>query len=547
MSMRPFGLLIWPAAAALGIAAEWVAYGLSDPLRWIPDLLVGWGFIGCGLIAAAQQPKSHSGALMAATGFTWFLGNFGGAEAGLLGWVAANGIYLHRGPLVHLILAYPSGRLSSKLARAAAGIGYAAALVPPLWDSGVAAYLLSLLVIGVSARPYAHAIGPQRRARLLGLFAAAAFGVVLAGGAAARLVFPPAEVSYPALFTYQMTLAAIAGGLLVGLLWASGERAEITDLVVELGAARSGTLRAALSSALGDPSLEIGYWFADAHAFVDSEGGVLSLPHPDSKRSVTLMERDNAPIAVVVHDPAVLDDPGLLKAVASASRLAASNARLQAEVHTRVVELAASRRRLLEARDEERRRLELRLHDGAEHRLAELRETLRRAQHSASAAPTKERLVRADEQLVGTLEELRRLAQGLHPRLLSEQGLEGALATLAEGLPVPVELRVTIDRLSPPLAIAIYFVCAEALANVAKHASASKVTLTVTTAKAAVAVVVEDDGVAGADPARGSGLRGMADRIATLGGTFSVHSVPGRGTRLTAEMPLGGEMTEVGR
>jgi signal transduction histidine kinase len=539
--MRRLSLFLWPAGAVLGLGAEWVAFGWTDAHRWIPDLVVGWAFIGCGLIATDRRPESRSGPLMAVTGFTWFLGNFAGVEADFVAWVAAHGIYVHRGPLVHLILAYPRGRLSSRPARAAAGVGYAAAAVTPVWDGEVATFLLSLLLIAVSAREYVQAVGRHRRERLLAVWAAGGLGVVLAGGAAARLALPPGDVSYPSLLAYQAILCTTAGAFLVGLVTAFWERADITDLVVKLGAARSGTLRDALSSALGDPSLEVGYWFAGTDSFVDFEGRVLSLPDPASKRSVTVVERDGKPIVVIVHDPAVLDDRGLLDAVTSAAQLAASNARLQAEVHARVVELEDSRRRILEARDEEHRRLERRLHDRAQHRLEELKETLRRSRLSASSAQASERMVHAEEQLSRTLEELGRLAQGLHPRILSEHGLESALASLLEGFPVQVELKVTTDRTTPPVEAAAYFVCAEALANVAKYASASKVSVSVTGGENGFVVVVEDDGVGGADPARGSGLRGLADRIGTLGGSLRIESVAGRGTRLAAEIPLGGE------
>lgn len=185
----------------------------------------------------------------------------------------------------------------------------------------------------------------------------------------------------------------------------------------------------------------------------------------------------------------------------SAAQLAASNARLQAEVHARVVELTASRRRILDARDEERMRLERRLREGAQHRLEQL---------APSEGPLGVRVGKA-------------------------------LASLAEGFPVRVELKVTTDRTSPPVEAAAYFVCAEALANVAKYASASTVTMSVTAHDSGVAVIVEDDGVGGADAARGSGLRGLADRVGTLGGALRIESVAGHGTRLTAERDLGGE------
>jgi signal transduction histidine kinase len=239
----------------------------------------------------------------------------------------------------------------------------------------------------------------------------------------------------------------------------------------------------------------------------------------------------------------VLADPGLLEAVASAAQLAASHARLQAEVQARVVELEASRRRILMARDDERRRLERRLHEGAERRLGQLADTLRQGRRSASGEQTREQIAGAEAQLAQALEELRRLAQGLHPRLLSERGLAGALTVLAEDFPFPVQITVADDRVPPPVAVVAYFVCAEALANVAKHAGAARVAVSVTARDGLVRVEIEDDGVGGADPGGGSGLRGLADRVETVGGTLQVASNPGQGTRLAAELPLGGEAT----
>ena len=539
--MRRIGPLLWPGAFALGFAAEWVAFGWSEPRQWIPDLVTGWALIGCGLIASARRPESRSGILMAVSGFTWFLGNFGAVHVDAVAWIAGQCIYVHRGPLIHLILAYPSGRLSSKVPRVAVVAGYAVAVFVPIWSSEVATIVLSVVLVVVAVREYVRAVGPYRRARALSVWAASGLGFVLAVGAVARLALPPGDVSALSLLAYEAVLCSIAGGLLWGLLSTPWQRSAVTDLVVELGGARSGTLRGELSRALGDPTLEVGYWFPDTGAFVDSEGRQLSLPDPESERSVTIVERDGRPLAALVHDPAVLEDPGLLEAVTSAAQLAARNARLQAEVRARVVELAASRRRIVEAGDKERRRLERRLHDGTARRLGELAETLRRGRMDASLERTRERILLAEHHLERTLEDLRRLAQGLHPRILSEHGLEGALAGLAEGSPVPVEIDIRSDRMSPRAEAAVYFVCSEGLTNAAKYAFASRVAISVTSADARVTVLVEDDGVGGADPARGSGLRGLADRIETLGGTVTVESVPGRGTRLAAEIPLDGE------
>jgi signal transduction histidine kinase len=533
--------LVGLAGVALGLTAEWVGTGWGDPRHWIPDLAVGWTFIGCGLIAWTRRPESRTGALLAATGFTWFVGNFANVGVAAPAWVAAHLVYLHRGPLVQLVLTYPSGRPGSRLVRGAVAVGYAAAVITPIWRSEAATILLAGLLLAVCAREYGRAVGGARRARLMALQAAAGLSLVLAGTAAARLLLPRGEVSGPSLLVYEVALCVLAGGLLAGLLVAPWQQMAVADLVVELGEARSGTVRGQLSRALGDPSLEIGYWLPDRAAYVDAEGRVLALPDTSSGRSVTLVEREGQPVAVLVHDPAVLEDPGLLEAVTAAARLAAANARLRAEVRARVEELAASRRRILEARDEERRRLERRLREGAEARLRELAVTLRRGQGSVSGEQTRDQIAHAEEQLGRTLEELRRLAQGLHPRVLAEHGLADALAALAKDFPVPVDLNVASPQLPQRVAAAAYFVCAEALANTAKHAAAARVTVAVTSSDGRLRVEIADDGVGGADPAYGSGLRGLADRVETLGGTLRVQSTPGRGTRLAAEIPLGGQ------
>ena len=538
--VRRFGLVVL-AGGVLGLGAEWRGFGWADPRHWIPDLAVGWTFIGCGLVAWARRPASRTGPLMAATGFTWFVGNFASVGVAAVAWVAGHMVYLHRGPLVQLVLTYPSGRPSSRLVRGAVVVGYAVAVITPIWQSAGATILLAGLLVAICARDYVAAVGPFRRARLIALQAAAGLSLVLAGTTAARLLLPLEQVSGPTLLVYKLALCVLATGLLAGLLVAPWQRAVVTDLVVELGEARSGTLRGELARALGDPTLEIGYWLPDRAECVDAEGHPLRLPAPGSGRSVTTVKREGQPVAALVHDPAVLEDPGLLEAVASAAQLAAANARLQAEVRARVEELAASRRRILAVRDEERRRLERRLHDKAEARLGELAVTLRRGQRSTTDQRTREQIAHAEDQLARTLEELRRLAHGLHPRVLAEHGLAGALAALAKDLPVPVDINVPSTQLPEQVAVAAYFVCAEALANVAKHAAAAHVAVAVTASEDRVKVEIADDGVGGADPAHGSGLRGLADRVETFGGTLQVESTSGHGTRLAAEIPLGGE------
>jgi signal transduction histidine kinase len=528
---------LWLAGAALGIAAEWSQYGWSHPSGWLPDLLTGWCLVGCGLGGWSQRPESLSGPLLAAAGFAWFVPNFATLGAGGLDWLSAHALYLHRGPLAAVVLTYPRGRPTGRLEAAAVVALVAAAVVTPVWQHDAIAIALAAAMVAVAAREYVVATSRERRMGKLALQATALLSVSIVVTASIRLAAPGHSVAGATLHAYQAVLCILAIGLLLGLARAPWERAEVTDLVVELGSRRSGRLRDALARALGDPSLEIGYWLAEPGGYVDSDGRELSVPELGSERATTAVQRDGQPLAVLVHDPAVLGDQGLVEAVASAARLAAANVRLRADVQARVSELSDSRRRLIAAGDEERLRLERRLRDGARRRLSQLGATLTEARQAATGTKTRERIGKAEDQLRRTQEELRRLARGIHPRELSERGLEAALAAMVAEFPAPVELSVSTGRLPAATESCAYFVCSEALANVAKYASASRVGISVSEQSASVTVRVEDDGVGGADPDRGTGLRGLVDRLDALGGTLAVLSPRGGGTQLIATIP----------
>ena len=529
--MSRLRLLLWPAGAAIGIAAEWVYFGWSEPGDWLPDLAAGWTLIACGLVAWERRPASRSGPLMAATGFAWFAANF-----------TSQALYLHRGPLIHLVLSYPDGRLRGRLDRAVVGVAYLIAVIPGVWRSEAATFALCALLVVAAGHRYLRALGRDRRMRLAALQATGLLAAVLAATAAARIAFPTQDATEATLLAYEAALCMLAIGLLTALVLEPWARTGVTDLVVELGEARSGTLRDGLARALGDPTLEVGYWLPTSSAYVDAGGNRVDLSSPGPGRRVTPIELDGQRVAALVHDPAVLDDRGLLDAVAAATRLAAANARLQAEVRAQVAELSASRLRLVQAGDAERRRLEQRLHDSAERRLASLARELERSRGQPGAAPdAAARIRRAEEHLALTLAELRELAAGLHPRLLSQRGLAGALAALAERSPVPVEVVAPNERLPEEIEAAAYFVCSEALANVAKYASAARAAVSVTVRDGRLLVEVVDDGRGGAVLGGGTGLRGLADRVEALGGTLRVESPPGAGTRLAAELPVARE------
>jgi signal transduction histidine kinase len=531
------------AAVPVGLAAEYAAFGWDEPRRWIPDLMVGWSFVACGAVAAWRRPDSRIGLFMLAVGFTWFSGGFASVDVPLVAWLGTQGLYVHRGLLVHCVLSFPTGRLTSGLDTVAVVVGYAAT-VPPIARSELAVIILGALLIAVAIRGYLDAVGPARRARSVGVRAAIAVGAVLAGGALVRATFASYPASEAALLGYETVLCTVAVGLLVGLLRRTGERATVTDLVVELAEAPSGTLRDALAEAVGDPTLEVGFWLAESGGYVDARGRSFDIPRSGTGRAVTPIEAEGRPLAVLVHDPAVLDDPGLLESLGKATRLAASNARLQAEVRAQVAEVTASRRRLLEVADEQRRRLERRLREGAGKRLDALAESLKTARALAQQSRSRdlaENLEQAVQQLKLTIEDLQVLAGGLHPRVLEQAGLAGALADLAERSPVPIELRMSVSRLPSDIEAGAYFVCSEALANLAKHARASSAVIEVATEGGRLVVEVADDGVGGADERRGTGLRGLTDRVEALGGRLTVSSSEGGGTRLTAELPLDGE------
>jgi signal transduction histidine kinase len=518
-------LLVLPVAVALGLASEAVAYGWDEPQLWVPDLLVGWLFVACGVVVWSRRQARGTGVLMVAVAAAWFAGGFSSVL-----------LYLHRGPLVHLLVAYPGARPRSRLDRTAVVLGYAAALAWPVWRSDPISIVLGLALVAVAARGYRTAAGRLRRARLASLVATAGLAAALAGGAAARLAFPAGDAAEPALLVYEATLCVVALYLVRRL--REGSSTAVADLVVELGQTRSGTLGHALGRALGDPTLKVGYWRGDRGAYVDHEGGVVAVPGDDADREATFLAHQGRPVAVLVHDPAVLADQTLIDALSTATGLAAANAELQAEVGDQVDELAASTRRLLAVAEDERRRLEARLRAGPERRLGRLADALELALPGARGE-TRDQLARANAELIAALAELRELAHGLHPRLLSDEGLGGAIRALAERSRVPVVLALrSTPAASREAEATVYFVCAEALANVAKHAGATQVSVAIAGQDGRLTVEIEDDGAGGTDARRGSGLRGLADRVEVLGGSFDVESPAGGGTRLRAEIPL---------
>jgi signal transduction histidine kinase len=532
----------WLAGLVFGLGAEWLARSGQSLAAAAADLAVGWTLIGCGLAGWSRRPQSGVGPLLALTGFAWFCGTLAGSRIGVVAAVGAALLFLHRGPLCHAIIGYPGGRPSSRASMIAVLGCYVYAAVVPLARSYVLTIGVAVVVLAVTVREYARAVGPDRRARVTAIAAAAVLAIPLAGGSVVRLMGAgPAGDRAVLLAGYEAALVLIAAGFLADLLWGRWTQAAVTKLVVDLGGdAEAGTLRARLAYALGDRSLVIGYWLREEGGYVDEGGDAVVLPAAGSGRAVTVVEQGRERVAALVHDAAVLNDPGLADSVALAARIALSNVRLQAEVRRRVAELDASRRRLLVAGDVQRWRLREQLQAGAGRRLTGARDILdlavREARGCADPA-TAERLAAAGEELAEAQADLEKLAAGIHPALLTEKGLGPALASLAARSPVPVRLVIQSQRLPGVIETAVFFVCSEALANIAKHARASSAELRVQSERDVVTVLVADDGVGGADPSAGSGLKGVADRVEALGGRLLVQSPAGDGTRLLAEIP----------
>jgi len=500
--------------------------------------MVGWTLIACGLLGRTRRPESLVGFLLTLTGFAWFLGTLSGSRVGVMSAVGTALVFLHRGPLFHAIIAYPGGRPSGRLSLAVVVLCYVYAAVKPLASSSAATIVVAILVLGVTTSEYARSTGPLRRARRTSVAAAAVLAVPLVGGSVLRLT----GASSGLLGGYEAAVVLVGLAFLVDTLSGGWSQGAVTRLVVDLGEdAEEGTLRARLARALGDRSLVVGYRLPGAAGYADERGNAVELPGAGSDKAVTVVEHDGEPVAMLVHDGAVLTDPGLADSVARAARIALSNAQLQVEVRRQVSEVDTSRRRILAAGDSQRERFQLQLQASAGRRLARAVELLAEAAHEAGAFRDLESaraLAAVGKEVEEAQAELRELAAGMHPPLLTERGLGPALASLADRSHVPVQLVATGERLPAVIETAVYFVCSEALANVAKHANAASVEMRVRLDGGMVTVSITDDGTGGAEPSTGSGLKGVADRVEALGGWLQVESPPERGTRLLAEIPV---------
>ena len=570
------------AIGAAGVAAGAVAVVLiltSDhssedrALNLVLGPLIGWAFIGAGLVAWWRRPENRFGSLMTLLGFVWFAGALSVSDAPgvfIVGVILSPLVFAI---LIHLLLGFPTGRVEGRWARALVIAGYVDVLVvvpigllfiqtrddasdigcddcpanPLIVDQNktVADMLFAVYVVVAFAVLVAVTVVLVRRWRAASAAQRRSLGpVYLTGG----LTMVVTSLVLAADFASHSTVAAIINVASVILL-ASVPFAFLASLlrnrlaragaISGIVASEGGDLRDALAAALGDPTLELGYWLPERGIHVDREGHPLELTE-GSDRAVTPIEHDGVHVAAIAYDRALADEPELVTAVVDAAALALENERLDAELAARIEELETSRARVVEVGLQERRRLERDLHDGAQQRLVALRLQLALARESVADDPedARELLAEAMDELDSALEELRELARGIHPAVLADRGLEPALSALARRAPLPGEVTGAPEaRLPAPVEVAADFVVAEALTNVAKYAQATHASVAVERRNGHALVEVRDDGIGGADISRGTGLSGLADRLSALDGRLQVVSPSGGGTIVRADIP----------
>jgi signal transduction histidine kinase len=550
------------ASFALAMSSEHVAEPGLQASLWVWMALP---YVIAGAIAWWRRPDSRFGRLMVGAGFVTFAGALSWSNHALPFTIGQSLDLLPPVLFLHVFLAFPSGRLERRVERLLVSAGYLIALGLELLgmllggfgddnllavvDAPVAAATLldvqlilisALMLTGVgllAVRRHAHGRPLRRSAELLvDSFALALvmIAVLFVSGALELAAF---ETIRRVTFGF-IGLAPVA--FLIGLVDARLARSAIAELVVELRSDPApADLQDAFARALRDPSLTLVYWLPEFESWADPQGKSVVLPTHGDSRAATLINSDGAQLAALVHDPSLSSERELLDAVTAAAGIALENGRLHVKLRARLEELRGSRERVLEAGQQERQRLERDLHDGAQQRLIALSLALGRLERRQTMdARARAGIDDARAEIARSLEELRSISRGLHPAVVTGHGLGVALESLAAEAAVPVRLTVKLDgRLAESVEVAAYYVVCESLVNIDKHAAASSATIDVSQVGGRLVVEIVDDGVGGADTERGTGLRGLADRVEALAGGLRIWTPAGGGTRVRAEIP----------
>ena len=503
-----------------GTVVATIVYGAATvvlPFVWagvrpsIPDLLVGWTLIGSG-VALAERKPSMSAWLIAAAGVAWFALDFSPLLSGAMRRGLEDTALVYLALLAHGVLALPTGRQAGWLERVAAAVVYGVAAVAATGYYLVGLVLAGALIVVATIRRWVISGDRGTRAATAALGA----GVVLGSGVFTTNLLrlttsPPSE----SVLERGLLLAIVVTSVLA---FVAGSAQLDYPGGIDLGNGAVGALESAVGRRLGRAA--VGVWFPTAGGgWIDPSGGTV---RPDSARQHLIRDGDHVIAALAAETPLLGDIAPDLRELL---RLAGAHARLQVEVRSRLDELTESRRRLLDAGDAERKQLELQLRRGALARLG-----------------TVERLIACDERLgplrhrvLNTRIELDGIARGIDP--LAAGCLDQALNDMARWCQLAVTVNVTAAEPPGHVARAVWYTCSEALANAAKHAPGSSVEVTVEATSSELVATVIDDGPGGTNP-DGSGLSGLADRAAALGGSFIVTD-HGSGTQIVLTVPLG--------
>ena len=583
---RRRGLALASLVVAFATVTTLVGIASGAPPQFLLlDLLTGLTFVVAGLGAVWLRPEARTGPWLLLCGALWYVGSYGPSGQPVVTYLgfAFEAYYDLVLAALLLVLSSPAHRLHPRaLLAALAGTMLARSLgrlvlldpvrlfdcadCPPnpfaLWPD-LTAFETVEIVTNVAMAGLLTLVGLTALWRLLRsgpVGRRARWPILIAGGlamtAAAFDAFEyawstttgslPVELAEPWNGVFSWTMFGVRTLVPIGFLLVTLRIRSAPGPLGPFAAglehpAGSGTVGDALRTALGDPSLLL-LRPADSGTWTTEDGAQAALPDLGQGRAFTLVGREDRPSAAIAHDPALLEQPELLEAVVRVLRLALENERLEAELREQLRAVTESRERIVMAAEEERRRVERDLHDGAQQRLVGVMLALQQARGTADAdmvpEALREQLAVAAHETNEAIRELRELARGIHPAILEDEGLRAAVAALARRAGIPVDVRLTVDaRLPRVIESTAYFTIAEALTNTLRHAGASHASVRVVHAGQTLELEVSDDGQGGADLERGSGLRGLADRVMAVGGRLEVESKAGGGTRVRATIP----------
>ncbi|MFC9995529.1 sensor histidine kinase [Nocardia sp. NPDC127526] len=588
-------------AAVVTAAVDWSWAALHDPARTLllgprasfvyarsPDppvfgvgemalfLVCGIGFVGAGVVVCRTRPGDRAGWLIVVGGLLWLAAGLRRSSSPILFTV---GIVLTNAPLLAVIpltLGFPTGRLRRWWERwfvgaylAISTVGVAAgwmfldpraepaphpsssvnlllvrhdpAVAEPIQVTvGSMGLLLDVILVAVvvarwrSGTPaYRFAFAPLALSFLLS-------ALVSVVAAASSMQVPGLSTGWVIYLRYPATML-LPVAVAIGVIRFHMARAAVGTAIVEIGAAPLGDeFRTALRRAVRDPTLELWTYDPESGSYRDPHGNHRQLDCIDDTMAATALERDGKPIGALVHDATLAtNDPGLLAAVRATAALALQHERLNIDLRAQLAEMRRSRERIVTAADTERRRIERNLHDGAQQRLVFAAILLRRAHRAEDLETQRTLLTDSAAELDTAIAELRELARGVYPPVLTERGLSAALHSLAERAPLPVRVSGGLTGRPPAAVEAVaYFLAAEAVANTIKHAGATAAEICLAHEGDSLRITVSDNGSGGATASPGGGLDGLGDRVAALGGSLTVASPAGGGTRVAATLPL---------